>query len=92
MTARSTASRAAARACSSKSGAAQATSVRPSSPPSPQVARLGRRLDLGPDAPIRHDGRWWAADFYRRTVFTYDGDGREEPVLEAQSMPSTSRA
>src|SRR3954447_21142288 len=28
-----------------------------------------------------HDGRWWASDFYRHTVFTYDAEGREEPVL-----------
>ena len=40
------------------------------------------------ECPRWHDGRWWAADFYRRTVFTYDADGREEPVLEVEGQPS----
>ena len=40
------------------------------------------------ECPRWHDGRWWASDFYRHTVFTYDGDGREEPVLEVEGQPS----
>src|SRR3954462_6180316 len=40
------------------------------------------------ECPRWHDGRWWAADFYRHTVFTYDDDGREEPVLEVEGQPS----
>jgi sugar lactone lactonase YvrE len=40
------------------------------------------------ECPRWHDGRWWASDFYRRTVFTYDADGREEPVLEVEGQPS----
>ncbi len=40
------------------------------------------------ECPRWHDGRWWAADFYRYTVFTYDADGREEPVLEVEGQPS----
>jgi len=40
------------------------------------------------ECPRWHDGRWWASDFYRRTVFAYDADGREEPVLEVEGQPS----
>ena len=40
------------------------------------------------ECPRWHDGRWWASDFYRRTVFTYDADGREERVLEVEGQPS----
>jgi sugar lactone lactonase YvrE len=40
------------------------------------------------ECPRWHDGRWWAVDFYRQTVFTYDADGREEPVLEVEAQPS----
>ena len=40
------------------------------------------------ECPRWHDGRWWAVDFYRHTVFTYDADGREEPVLEVEGQPS----
>jgi sugar lactone lactonase YvrE len=40
------------------------------------------------ECPRWHDGRWWASDFYRHTVFTYDADGREEPVLEVEGQPS----
>jgi sugar lactone lactonase YvrE len=40
------------------------------------------------ECPRWHDGRWWAVDFYRHTVFTYDADGREEPVLEVEAQPS----
>jgi sugar lactone lactonase YvrE len=40
------------------------------------------------ECPRWHDGRWWVSDFYRRTVFTYDADGREEAVLEVEGQPS----
>ena len=40
------------------------------------------------ECPRWHDGRWWASDFYRHTVFTYDADGREEAVLEVEGQPS----
>ena len=40
------------------------------------------------ECPRWHDGRWWASDFYRHTVFTYDTDGREEAVLEVEGQPS----
>jgi len=40
------------------------------------------------ECPRWHEGRWWASDFYRRAVFTYDTDGREEQVLEVEGQPS----
>jgi sugar lactone lactonase YvrE len=40
------------------------------------------------ECPRWHDGRWWASDFYRHTVFTYDAQGREEAVLEVEGQPS----
>lgn len=40
------------------------------------------------ECPRWHDGRWWASDFYRYGVFTYDADGREEQVLEVENQPS----
>jgi sugar lactone lactonase YvrE len=40
------------------------------------------------ECPRWHDGRWWAADFYRHAVFTYDADGREEQVMEVEAQPS----
>jgi sugar lactone lactonase YvrE len=40
------------------------------------------------ECPRWRDGRWWLSDFYRRTVFTYDTDGREEAVLEVEGQPS----
>jgi hypothetical protein len=49
----STASRAAARACSSKSGAAHATSVRPSSPPSPHANTPSPPASPAPRRPPR---------------------------------------
>ena len=39
------------------------------------------------ECPRWHEGRWWASDFYRHTVFTYDAAGREEPV-SSRSRPS----
>ncbi len=40
------------------------------------------------ECPRWHDGRWWAVDFYRYGVFTYDADGREERVLDVEGQPS----
>ena len=40
------------------------------------------------ECPRWHDGRWWASDFYRYGVFTYDGDGHEDQVLEVEAQPS----
>jgi sugar lactone lactonase YvrE len=40
------------------------------------------------ECPRWHDGRWWVSDFYRHSVFTYDVDGREEPVVEVEAQPS----
>jgi sugar lactone lactonase YvrE len=40
------------------------------------------------ECPRWHDGRWWAADFYRYGVFAYDADGREEQVMEVEAQPS----
>ena len=40
------------------------------------------------ECPRWHDGRWWASDFYRYGVFTYDADGREELVMEVEAQPS----
>jgi sugar lactone lactonase YvrE len=40
------------------------------------------------ECPRWRDGRWWVSDFYRRAVFTYDSDGREEAVIEVEGQPS----
>ena len=40
------------------------------------------------ECPRWHDGRWWASDFYRYAVFSYDADGREEKVVEVEGQPS----
>ena len=40
------------------------------------------------ECPRWHEGRWWASDFYRYGVFTYDGDGREDQVMEVEAQPS----
>ena len=40
------------------------------------------------ECPRWHDGRWWAADFYRYAVFAYDSDGREEKIVEVEGQPS----
>jgi sugar lactone lactonase YvrE len=39
------------------------------------------------EGPRWHDGRWWASDFYRHVVLSFDADGgdaREELTVEAQ--------
>jgi sugar lactone lactonase YvrE len=40
------------------------------------------------ECPRWHEDRWWASDFYRHAVFTYDDDGREELVCEVEGQPS----
>jgi sugar lactone lactonase YvrE len=40
------------------------------------------------ECPRWHRGRWWVSDFYRHAVFTYDVDGREQPVVEVDGQPS----
>jgi sugar lactone lactonase YvrE len=40
------------------------------------------------EGPRWHDGRWWVSDFYRRGVYTYDADGREELILAVENQPS----
>jgi sugar lactone lactonase YvrE len=40
------------------------------------------------ECPRWHDGRWWVSDFYRHAVFTYDPEGREQPVVEVEHQPS----
>ena len=40
------------------------------------------------ECPRWHDGRWWASDFYRYAVFSYDADAREEKVVEVEGQPS----
>src|SRR3954468_5440237 len=40
------------------------------------------------ECPRWHDGRWWASDFYRHAVFTYDAGGREQKVVEVEAQPS----
>jgi sugar lactone lactonase YvrE len=40
------------------------------------------------ECPRWHEGRWWASDFYRFAVFTYDDEGREEKVVEVEGQPS----
>jgi sugar lactone lactonase YvrE len=40
------------------------------------------------ECPRWQHGRWWASDFYRHGVFTYDADGREEQVMEVEAQPS----
>ncbi len=40
------------------------------------------------EGPRWHEGRWWVSDMYRYAVFSYDEDGGEEQVLEAEGQPS----
>lgn len=40
------------------------------------------------ECPRWHDGRWWAADFYRHRVVAVSEDGREETVMEVEGQPS----
>lgn len=40
------------------------------------------------ECPRWHEGRWWASDFYRHAVFSYDHDGRERLEVEVEAQPS----
>jgi sugar lactone lactonase YvrE len=40
------------------------------------------------ECPRWHGGRWWAVDFYRHGVFSYDADGTETLELEVPAQPS----
>src|SRR3954466_12108110 len=40
------------------------------------------------EGPRWHDGRWWVSDFYRYGVFTVDGDGNEELLVEVEGQQS----
>lgn len=40
------------------------------------------------EGPRWHEGRWWASDFYRHTVFAYDTSGRTEEVMTVEAQPS----
>ncbi len=40
------------------------------------------------ECPRWHDDRWWASDFYRQAVFSYDSDGRERLEVEIEAQPS----
>ncbi|HEY3140998.1 MAG TPA: SMP-30/gluconolactonase/LRE family protein [Acidimicrobiales bacterium] len=40
------------------------------------------------EGPRWHEGRWWASDFYRHGVFTYDPSGGEELILTVENQPS----
>jgi hypothetical protein len=42
------------------------------------------------ECPRWHDGRGWAADFYRYAVFAYDADGREEKVMGVEARRRAS--
>lgn len=40
------------------------------------------------ECPRWHENRWWASDFYRHAVFSYDPDGGERLELEVEAQPS----
>lgn len=40
------------------------------------------------EGPRWHDGRWWASDFYRGQVATYDDDGVETVQVTVEHQPS----
>ncbi|WP_066902848.1 SMP-30/gluconolactonase/LRE family protein [Millisia brevis] len=40
------------------------------------------------EGPRWHDGRWWASDFYRRQVATYDDNGVETVLFTVDQQPS----
>ena len=46
---------------------------------SPAPVLLAPLFEGGSDfeCPRWHDRRWWASDFYRRTVYAYEADGTE---------------
>jgi sugar lactone lactonase YvrE len=40
------------------------------------------------EGPRWHEGRWWASDFYRQTVFAYDPAGGAEEIMTVDAQPS----
>src|SRR3954464_1482544 len=40
------------------------------------------------EGPRWHEGRWWASDFYRHTVFAIDPDGTATEIAEVEGQPS----
>jgi sugar lactone lactonase YvrE len=40
------------------------------------------------EAPRWRDGLWWTSDLYRKTIFTYSPEGKEEVVFELEHQPS----
>jgi len=40
------------------------------------------------ECPRWHEGRWWASDFYRHAVFSYDDGGGERLEVEVEAQPS----
>jgi sugar lactone lactonase YvrE len=40
------------------------------------------------ECPRWREGRWWAADFYRHAVYSYDREGGERLELEVEAQPS----
>jgi sugar lactone lactonase YvrE len=40
------------------------------------------------EGPRWHEGRWWASDFYRHTVFAYDPAGGAEEIMTVDTQPS----
>ena len=39
------------------------------------------------EAPRWHDGMWWTSDLYRKAIFTYSVEGREDKVLDEIPAP-----
>src|SRR3984957_13795299 len=39
------------------------------------------------EAPRWHDGRWWASDFHRHSVFAIDPAGHAEVAVEVPAQP-----
>ncbi|MEV6985925.1 SMP-30/gluconolactonase/LRE family protein [Sphaerisporangium sp. NPDC051017] len=40
------------------------------------------------EAPRWHDGLWWVSDLYRKGIFTYTSEGKEEQVVALEHQPS----
>ncbi|MFE5709128.1 SMP-30/gluconolactonase/LRE family protein [Rhodococcus koreensis] len=40
------------------------------------------------EAPRWHNGVWWTSDLYRKGIFTYTPEGKEEKILELEHQPS----
>ncbi|MGM5069130.1 SMP-30/gluconolactonase/LRE family protein [Rhodococcus qingshengii] len=40
------------------------------------------------EAPRWRDGVWWTSDLYRKTIYTYTEEGKEETIFELEHQPS----